>query len=105
MLVKAITYCGQPVILICDGQCNKAWGINCRPKVQDSSLGGVMMFVSDNEVGDAPIDPGTAEGPDSKPQDSTQRLNKWCARECERSKLVDANKEFSLPDWTKRRAT
>jgi len=66
-----IKFCGQPVTIVCDGKCNQAWGI---------SWGGL-------KAGNAPEDPGTYEGSDAKPLDSVH--NRWCARECERSKLLD----------------
>ena len=31
---KEIQFFGAKVILVCDGKCNKAWGINSRPQVQ-----------------------------------------------------------------------
>jgi len=34
MEVKEIIYFGQKAKVICDGNCEKAWGINNRPKVQ-----------------------------------------------------------------------
>lgn len=104
-LAKAITFCGQATILICDGQCNKAWGLNSRPKDRHDHgmLAGVLMYKSDSEAGDAPLDPGTEEGGDSKPTSPNERLNKWCARECERSTLSGVNEEFVIPDWSTRR--
>lgn len=67
-----ITFCGQPAVLECDGNCSQAWGINwCGEK-----------------IGIAPEDPGTYEGGHAKPTD--KKHNKWCARECERSTLSDA---------------
>ncbi len=66
-----IIYFGKNVILSCDGKCDKAWGINWIGK----------------KIKPAPIDPGTYEGGHPKPID--KKHNKWCARECERSKMQD----------------
>lgn len=91
--------------LVCDGVCSKAWGINNRPRIQLSDKADDYEFLSDGEVGDAPINPGTWEGGHSKPTHKNQRLNKWCARECERSLLVERDDElygFELEDFSKR---
>lgn len=74
---------GLPILLACDGKCEKAWGNNGRPKRQLSDDSDDYEFVADSELGDAPADPGTYEGGDAKPIDRTH--NKWCFRECERS--------------------
>lgn len=66
-----ITYFGRDVILRCDGDCEHAWGKHwCGEKGEA-----------------APVDPGTYEGMDAKPTD--RRHNRWCARECERSTMID----------------
>lgn len=62
-------------------------------------------YLADDELGTAPIDPGTIEGEDSKPILPSERLNKWCCRECERSIIVDdidVAVDFELPDLSKR---
>lgn len=69
MVRTQIIFCGQECLLICDGQCDMAWGIN---------------WVGEKSF-PAPIDPETYEGEDAKPID--KKHNKWCARECERSSL------------------
>jgi hypothetical protein len=73
-----IIYFGKPCILQCDTKCNKAWGINSHPRIGD-------MMIDDNLLGEAPIDPGTYEGGQGK---NPLSHNKWCARECERSKII-----------------
>lgn len=83
--VKPVNYFGQPVAIVCDGLCGKAWGINNRPRREDDEDEG---FVSDGELGDAPSNPGTYEGGHAKPS-SPISMNKWCARECERSTVLD----------------
>ncbi len=67
----------------CDGKCNKAWGINSRPRNSDDTQ------IEDECLGEAPIDPGTTEGWDKKPKSLKEFPNRWCVRECERSKLKD----------------
>ena len=77
---KSITYCGKSVVLECDGLCIKAWGLNSKPTRQEAH-------------GIAPKDPGTYEGGEGKPLDASgkpENMNKWCARECERSSLTTA---------------
>ncbi|NCC88341.1 MAG: hypothetical protein EOM05_10860 [Clostridia bacterium] len=89
MIAKPITYLGQEVILVCDANCNKAWGRKTRPIKNED-------YMFDSELGKAPEDPGTYEGGHSKPKCHRDRLNKWCCRECERSKIVRYNEEFDL---------
>jgi len=48
----------------------------------------------------APIDPGTYEGGWKKPED--KQMNKWCARECERSSMFYDDKAIILPNFSKR---
>lgn len=79
---------GKPGALICDARCDKAWGINNRPRVEhDPDDPDDISFKSDDELGEAPDDPGTYEGGEGKPQTDEQRHNKWCLRECERSEV------------------
>ena len=102
MEVKAITYFGKPHILACDGQCDKAWGINGRPRVQLSNDPDDYEWLADDELGEAPVNPGTFEGRDGKPVRPKQQLNKWCARECERSVLCHPDTPIELPDFSVR---
>lgn len=80
---KNVVYCGKKVLLFCDGICEKAWGRNSRPRKEDDSA------VPDDELGVAPLDPGTIECRDCKPLPDEEKLNKWCMRECERSDFID----------------
>lgn len=108
MLKKEIVYFGQKTTVICDGRCDKAWGINSRPQLFYMESGEPPrklkadeepldyddnIFVGDDELGTAPADPGTYEGghgkPSATPLDDSSSLNKWCVRECERS-AIDA---------------
>lgn len=98
---KEITFCRQPAVILCDGKCEKAWGISNRPKViitegDDDDY----YFLPDGELGVAPEDPGTYEGFHGKPDpsDGPDRMNSWCARECERSQFLDPRKDaFERP--------
>lgn len=102
MLVKPIVFCGRPVVLACDGDCAKAWGISSRPKRQLSEDDpDDYEFLADPELGVAPADPGTTEGGEAKPADyaDPMRQNRWCARECERSVLC-AGGALLLPDYS-----
>jgi hypothetical protein len=103
MIAKQILYFGHKLILVCDARCDKAWGINHRPRVQlSASDEDDYAFLADGEVGEAPADPGTAEGGHRKPRMPGERLNKWCCRECERSLKVKPGEDFELPDFTRR---
>lgn len=102
MIAKAIIYHGVKKILICDGCCDKAWGIQIRPRVKLSSDEDDYAHLADQELGIAPVDPGTYEGMNGKPKILYLRLNKWCARECERSIIADPIHDFELPNYTKR---
>jgi hypothetical protein len=104
MLVKAIIWFGNPAVVACDGRCEKAWGINNRPVVQLSDNPDDYEFLADGELGEAPRNPGTYEGQHGKPSDYSDpyRQNKWCCRECERSKIVEPAGVVVLPDYGKR---
>lgn len=95
---KRILAYGEPAVLACDARCDKAWGINNRPKAQLSEDDDDYAFLSDGELGTAPINPCTYEGGHSKPQLMEERLNKWCFRECERSATAPTLDDISLPD-------
>ncbi len=82
-----VLFCGQPVVITCDGRCDKAWGINLRPRRSDEED---AEFLSDDELGEAPRETGHWEGGEGKPLAPVRRHNKWCARECERSEMKDA---------------
>lgn len=116
MIAKSILFCEHPVILICDGKCDKAWGISNRPRVFHSASEPKAeseddyFSLADGKLGIAPVFPGTWEGGGGKPRTKGERLNRWCARECERSILIPdgdtpgaINFDGSLPDWTRRR--
>lgn len=79
-----IPFFNEPMKVCCDGNCRKAWGINNRPKVQLSADVDDFAWLADDELGNAPADPGTYEGGDAKPHGPSSFPNKWCVRECER---------------------
>jgi hypothetical protein len=91
-IFKHITWFGRQCLLSCDGNCRKAWGINNRPRINLSADDpDDYAYLSDGELGDAPDFPGTYEGVEmaGKPITDGCRLNKWCARECERSVIIE----------------
>jgi hypothetical protein len=102
VIKKEITFFANRLILACDANCNKAWGINNRPKISLSDDVDDVAYLADEELLDAPDDPGTYEGECAKPIDIMELLNKWCARECERSVLVKIGEKIILPDYSKR---
>lgn len=104
MIAKAIIYFGQPCVVACDARCDKAWGINSRPRVEfDPDDPDDHAMYADGELGAAPSDPGTYEGGQGKPQSKAERLNKWCVRECERSVLGEQRRLIELNDFSVRR--
>jgi hypothetical protein len=102
MLQKNIVYWGRECTLACDGNCGKAWGNSSRKKEQLSSDEDDFEFLADRELKEAPKDPGTYEGHDGKPTNTQEQLNRWCARECERSIIVKRGEPIILPDFSKR---
>ena len=104
MLSKQIKYFGEDAFIACDGRCDKAWGRSTRPKGDDGI--GDRLLRPDSVLGTAPEDPGTYEGPDSKPLPHEEKLNRWCCRECERCALLTPlqfhdvqDKSFLLPTF------
>ncbi len=87
MLAKRVRYCGVEVLIVCDGKCEKAWGIATRAALTHYPDGAPDKFVPDADLGTAPADPRTYEGDDAKPVSPSERLNKWCIRECERGQM------------------
>lgn len=110
LLLKRITFFGQAAVIACDGRCDKAWGINGRPKI---SLRHTMLpedpddyvYVGDHALGKAPPPGetvGQSEGGDFKPSATSladgEDMNRWCARECERRVMVKPGEDLRLPD-------
>ena len=98
MLWKMIKYCYVDTLLVCDGNCSKAWGITKRPRRSLSDDQDDYVYIADSELGTAPKDPESYEGGVAKPVNKEDRLNKWCARECERSDMAQLGEELVLPD-------
>lgn len=106
MITKQITFFGKLAIVGCDAKCEKAWGINRRPRIRRSDDGSCEYF-ADDELGVAPKNPGTYEGDEAKPTREEDRLNKWCVRECERCAINKCGTEpvpenLKLLDWSNR---
>lgn len=110
MLVKQIVFLGGARLLACDGRCHKAWGIQARPRRALSSAEDDFVYLGDDVLGTAP-GPGkteiVSEGVDCKPSavaldvSNAQRMNRWCARQCERVRIFEVGVEVSplrLPD-------
>lgn len=101
-LVTDILFCGNACRVTCDSACEKAWGINSRPRVSLSRNPDDYAFLADDEVGFAPDDPGTYEGGHGKPM-HPGRHNKWCVRECERCEMHKPSETLMIRDFSKRR--
>lgn len=100
---KQILWFGRHVTLACDGKCNKAWGICNRPSVSfDPDEPDDIAWLTDHELAEAPACTGVWEGGFGKPRDPSQ-MNKWCARECERSGIFEQGEPIMLPDYSVRR--
>src|SRR4029077_3642539 len=100
MIIKYLTFAGQAATHACDGKCNKAWGMNGRPSVQISDDKDDYAYLADDEVDEAPIDPGTYEGGHAKPRaaEGSNDINKWCVRECERAWMSPPGKPGTTPE-------
>jgi len=110
MLSKRILMYNEQQILACDGRCDKAWGINGRPKRELSDHPDDYVYIGDDDLGTAPPPGqtiGVSEGGHVKPsavaltEADSELMNKWCARECERSKFFKSDQlvlESSLPN-------
>jgi hypothetical protein len=102
MMEQQITYFGQQVTVACDEKCNKAWGINKRPQNQLSDDPDDYEYLSDDELGEAPVHPGTWEGSDKKPVNKAGIPNRWCVRECERCGKFEVGESITLKDFSQR---
>jgi hypothetical protein len=101
---RVIRYFGEPMKVGCDAQCQKAWGITSRPRIVFDDLDD-YVFLADDELGEAPADPGTYEGPDGKPLSPDEFPNKWCVRQCERcakSAMGRWMEPLTPRDWSQR---
>ena len=91
---------GHQLNIACDGQCNKAFGLNNRSRNQLSEDEDDFEWLSDGELGAAPIDTSVYEGDEAKPTDNIH--NKWCLRECERSVIDQFPNMPTLKDFSQR---
>lgn len=100
MIKKHLIFFGQAATHACDGRCNKAWGHNSRPTVQLSDDVDDFAYLADDELGEAPKDPGTYEGDDAKPIAARRPddVNRWCVRECERAWISPPKEPDAVPD-------
>lgn len=99
---KQILWFDRHCTLACDGQCNKAWGLNGRPKIDfDPDEPDDYAFMADCELGEAPACTGVWEGGHGKPS-GPHEMNKWCARECERSGIFEHGEPVVLSDYSVR---
>lgn len=114
MLTKPINWFGRQCTLVCDGRCDKSWGINNRPKLfymesevprelesgEDPVDCDDYVFKADDALETAPRDPGTYEGgygkPSGSPLENPTKMNKWCSRECERSSILEEGEPVVL---------
>jgi hypothetical protein len=102
-IIRCIPYFNRLVAVGCDGKCNKAWGNNARPSVSLSEDPDDFAWLSDDELEEAPVDPGIYEGGDAKPIEDAEKMNKWCVRECERSSMAfQTNGVVHLTDFSQR---
>lgn len=101
MHTKTIQWFERQHVLACDGKCSKAWGLSQRPKVQLGADDDDVAWLADGELGDAPSLPGTYEGGCTKPR-GPDGMNKWCARECERSNIALTVDALRLPNFNER---
>ena len=60
-----------------------------------------FVYMADDELEAAPPNPGTYEGGYAKP-DCHANSNKWCARECERSALIEPGEPVRVLDHGQR---
>ena len=97
---KQIGWFGRKVTLACDAKCSHAWGRR-RPKRMLSDDCDDFESVSDDEAGPCPFSGMDldSDGDEMKP-DGPGGKNKWCARSCERSVIVEVDDPIVLPDWS-----
>jgi len=125
MISKQIRGYGKDLTIACDGRCDKAWGINGRPRLyfmesaetpralkedEEPRDEDDQVYIGDNELGTAP-GPGETVGmsegghlkPSATPLTNGEHMNKWCFRECERGETFEAGETIVIRDLTKPR--
>lgn len=104
-LRKSITAYGKRLALVCDGRCDKAWGINGRPKTMLGKHEDDFVWKPDANLGAAPgpgqtvvLSEGGHMKPSAVPLTSAERMNKWCLRECERADSFEEGEAVVVRD-------
>jgi hypothetical protein len=98
-----IIYFGEPARVTCDRNCGKAWGICERPEIAfDPDEPDDIAYLADDELGEAPADPGTYEGGHGKPSSPDEFPNKWCVRQCERCEMFEPGEPIYIRVFTER---
>jgi len=100
-----VLYFGQHMKVNCDRRCDKAWGMDSRPKIQLSDDEDDVVYLADHELTIAPKMSGTWEGRDTKPLSPDEFPNKWCVRQCERcnhSNPGEFTEPLELTKWDER---
>lgn len=125
MIQKQIRGYGKDLTIACDGRCDKAWGINGRPRLYFQEVGHPPrplingeepkndddhVYMGDDELGTAP-GPGKTKGvsegghlkPSATPLTDGELMNKWCFRECERGETFEREEPIVIRDLVKPR--
>lgn len=103
MKVTEINFFDEQNQISCDELCDKAWGINSRPKIQLSEDDeDDYCFLADSELEIAPSQSSFWEGGDNKPICEKDKHNKWCVRECERATITDLDESPVFKDFSQR---
>lgn len=105
ILTTQVHSMGRDRLYVCDRNCAKAWGVNGRRHDTASAIDfdgeDDIVYLSDDETGEAPANPGTYEGGHAKPMHPDSH-NKWCVRECERCDRIEAGEPILVPDFSVR---
>jgi hypothetical protein len=99
---KIVSIYGIRTKVACDENCSKAWGKDKRPRIQlNNNDKDDYAWLTDWELDQAPVDPGTREAGQAKPIDKVGIPNAWCTGQCER--CVHETRKFEtrlpLPDF------
>jgi hypothetical protein len=100
-----ITVSNQPAIIKCDGKCDKAWGINEREKIKLSDDPDDYCYLSDRELGLAPLLSTSTKRLKNKPTNKINFPTSWCICECERSVISEPDTPYGdidVPDFNNR---
>jgi hypothetical protein len=89
--------------LACDARCDKAWGVNGRRvragnTIQMSDDEEDVVYLADHETGTSPFQGMTCVEDGTKPTTRSDH-NRWCLRECERSRVVEVGEQIAAPDF------